>query len=688
MKTIIISTFFIGLSFCVNAQAGHDLWLQNKNAVPVNVVCSKNSSTLSIAKKELQQGWQGKSGETVVLTIKNDKAIKADGFRLSANSVSANSDLGILYGVFELLRRQQTGQNITEQVFNPSYEIRILNHWDNLNGSIERGYAGESIFWRSKDSSFIVTESDRIRWQEYARANASIGINGASINNVNASPAILSADYLRRVKAIHDVLKPYGIKTYLSINFSSPKIIGGLPTSDPLDPAVIKWWKDKATEIYTLIPDFGGFLVKANSEGQPGPQDFGRTHADGANMLADALKPYGGIIMWRAFVYSSNDKDRAKQAYNEFVPLDGQFHDNVIIQVKNGPIDFQPREPFSALFGAMKKTPVMPEFQITQEYLGHSIHLVFLSTMWEECLQSDTYQQGKGSTVAKCTDGTVYAQKHSAIAGVANIGLDTNWCGHEFAQANWYAFGRLAWNNQLKSEQIADEWIKQTFLDNSSQKNEATISEDWNRNFLAPVKQMMLNSREAAVNYMMPLGLHHIFSMMQEHYGPGPWFAPPRMRPDWTPPYYHQADTNDIGFDRTHKGSDAVSQYHEPLASEFNDVATCPENLLLWFHHLPWTYKMKDGKSLWDEMCYRYDKGVHQVRDFQKTWDKVEAYVDKQRFTEVQQKLRKQEINSVVWKDACLLYFQQFSRMPIPYELERPVNNLADIIAIDMTRRR
>jgi len=688
MKTIIISTFFIGLSFCVNAQAGHDLWLQNKNAVPVNVVCSKNSSTLSIAKKELQQGWQGKSGETVVLTIKNDKAIKADGFRLSANSVSANSDLGILYGVFELLRRQQTGQNITEQVFNPSYEIRILNHWDNLNGSIERGYAGESIFWRSKDSSFIVTESDRIRWQEYARANASIGINGASINNVNASPAILSADYLRRVKAIHDVLKPYGIKTYLSINFSSPKIIGGLPTSDPLDPAVIKWWKDKATEIYTLIPDFGGFLVKANSEGQPGPQDFGRTHADGANMLADALKPYGGIIMWRAFVYSSNDKDRAKQAYNEFVPLDGQFHDNVIIQVKNGPIDFQPREPFSALFGAMKKTPVMPEFQITQEYLGHSIHLVFLSTMWEECLQSDTYQQGKGSTVAKCTDGTVYAQKHSAIAGVANIGLDTNWCGHEFAQANWYAFGRLAWNNQLKSEQIADEWIKQTFLDNSSQKNEATISEDWNRNFLAPVKQMMLNSREAAVNYMMPLGLHHIFSMMQEHYGPGPWFAPPRMRPDWTPPYYHQADTNGIGFDRTHKGSDAVSQYHEPLASEFNDVTTCPENLLLWFHHLPWTYKMKDGKSLWDEMCYRYDKGVHQVRDFQKTWDKVEAYVDKQRFTEVQEKLRKQEINSVVWKDACLLYFQQFSRMPIPYELERPVNNLADIIAIDMTRRR
>ena len=689
MKRIITGVFFICYALCCQAQAGHDLWLHKKNAAPVNVVSSKNSATLTIAKKELQQGWQGKPGATIMFTIKNDKEIKRDGFRLTANGVSANSDIGILYGVFELLRRQQTGQTISNQVFNPSYEIRILNHWDNLNGSIERGYAGESIFWHKGDASFVVTENDKTRWQEYARANASIGINCASINNVNASPAILSADYLARVKAINEVFRPYGIKTYLSINFSSPKIIGGLPTSDPLDPAVIKWWKDKAEEIYTLIPDFGGFLVKANSEGQPGPQDFGRTHADGANLLADALKPYGGIIMWRAFVYSSNDKDRAKQAYNEFVPLDGQFRDNVIIQVKNGPIDFQPREPFSPLFGAMKKTPVMAEFQITQEYLGHSTHLVFLSTMWEECLQADTYQEGKGSTVARCTDGSVYPQKHSAIAGVANIGLDTNWCGHEFAQANWYAFGRLAWNNQLGSEQIADEWIKQTFSMDSAQNNSAVnTSGDWNRNFLIPVKQMMMDSREAAVNYMMPLGLHHIFSMMQDHYGPGPWFAPPSMRPDWTPPYYHQADSNGIGFDRTHKGSDAVSQYHEPLASQLNDVSTCPEKLLLWFHHVPWTYKMKDGKTLWDEMCYHYDKGVQQVRDFQKVWDKAEPYVDKQRFIEVQEKLRKQAINAVVWKDACLLYFQQFSRMPIPYELERPVNNLADLIKIDMTRRR
>lgn len=687
MKTInIILLFFLSI-VGANAEDGHQLWLRNKKALPVTVVCSKNSPTLSIARQELQQGWQGKAGASVVLTIKNDKAIKGDGFRLSAVGITADTELGILYGVYELLRRQQTGETVNDEIVNPSYEIRILNHWDNLNGSIERGYAGPSIFWR-KENPFVVTDSDRVIWRQYARANASIGINSAVLNNVNASQLILSADYLTRVKAIAEILRPYGVKTYLSIKFTSPALLGGLKTSDPMDPEVINWWRVKAKEIYSLIPDFGGFLVKASSEGQPGPQDYGRTHADGANMLADALKPYGGIIMWRAFVYSPNDKDRAKQAYNEFVPLDGKFRDNVIIQVKNGPIDFQPREPFSPLFGAMKKTPVMPEFQITQEYLGHSKHLVFLSTMWEECLQSDTYQQGKGSTVSRCTDGSIYPQKHTAIAGVANIGLDTNWCGHDFAQANWYAFGRLAWNNQLKSEQIAHEWIRMTFYADSLQSNNENVAADWNQNFLIPIKQMMLDSREAAVNYMMPLGLHHIFSMMQDHYGPGPWFAPPRMRPDWTPPYYHQADSNGIGFDRTKKGTDAVEQYHDPLASAFNDVSTCPEIYLLWFHHLAWNYKMKSGKSLWDEICYHYDRGVQQVRGFQKTWDKVKPYVDKERFTNVQRKLRTQTINAVVWKDACLLYFQQFSRMPIPDDIERPVNNLDDVIANDMTRRR
>ncbi len=441
------------------------------------------------------------------------------------------------------------------EVFNPSYELRLLDHWDNLNGTIERGYAGHSIFWRSGKDSLVVTEKDKKLWSQYARANASIGINGAVLDNVNASPLILTKPYLGRVQAIAKVLHPYGMKTYLSINFASPSLIGGLKTSDPLNPEVIKWWHDKAKEIYKMIPDFGGFLVKASSEGQPGPQDYGRTHADGANMLADALKPYNGIVMWRAFVYNASGDDRAKQAYVEFMPFDGKFRDNVIIQVKNGPVDFQPREPFSPLFGAMKKTSVMPELQITQEYLGQSVHLVFLSTMWEEFLKSDTYQEGKGSTVARCTDGSIYPQAHTAIAGVSNIGLDTNWCGHTFAQANWYAFGRLAWDNTLSSEQIADEWIKLTFGDNSqnASNTKQQVFADWNLNFLKPVKQMMLDSREAAVNYMMPLGLHHIFAG-NNHYGPGPWYAPKGLRTDWTPPYYHKADSLGIGFNRTQTG--------------------------------------------------------------------------------------------------------------------------------------
>jgi alpha-glucuronidase len=678
---IIVIIFFS--AFRVHAQDSHNLWLRNKKAVPVKVIGTDNSPTLAIASQELKNNWQGKPGATISLAVKPDNSIKGDGFKLSQNSIQANNPVGILYGVYELLRRQQTGQLIKEEIFNPSYEVRVLNHWDNPNGSVERGYAGQSIFWR-RDDPFTITEKDKTLWQQYARANASISINGAVLNNVNASQLILTPDYLKRAKAIAEILRPYGMKIYLSIKYTSPMLLDSLKTSDPFNDTVQRWWKNKAKEIYTLIPDFGGFLVKANSEGQPGPQDYGRTHADGANMLADALKPYGGIVMWRAFVYSPNDKDRAKQAYNEFMPLDGKFHDNVIIQVKNGPVDFQPREPFSPLFGAMKKTSVMPEFQITKEYLGHAIHLVFLSTMWEECLHSDTYQQGPGSTVARCTDGSIYPQKHTAIAGVANIGLDANWCGQDFAQANWYAFGRLAWNNKLKSEQIAEEWIIQTFID-AGRKN--TTKEEWKKSFLVPVKQLMMDSREAAVNYMMPLGFHHIMSA-NGHYGPGPWWAPARMRADWTPPYYHQASTTGVGFDRTKKGSDAVSQYHEPLATTFNDPKACPDIYLLWFHHLPWNFKMKNGHTLWDDICYHYDKGVKQVRGFQKTWDRVEAYVDSTRFKDVQRKLRSQSSNAVLWKDACLLYFQQFSGMPIPYDIERPINNLDEIIANDSGRRR
>jgi alpha-glucuronidase len=687
MKKMIANILFLLTVAAIHAQDSHQLWLRKKTASPVNVISTNRSAVITIAIQELQQGWQGKPGASVLLSIKKDKAIRYDGFRLTPAGVEANTESGILYGAFELLRRQQTGQAIGEEICNPSYEIRILNHWDNPNGTIERGYAGQSIFWH-KDSSLVVTDADKILWQQYARANASIGINAAVLNNVNASPLILSTGYLNRVKAIAEVLHSYGVKTYLAVKFSSPSLLGGLKTSDPLDPAVINWWKDKAKEIYSLIPDFGGFLVKASSEGQPGPQDYGRSHADGANMLADAVSPYGGMVMWRAFVYSPNDKDRAKQAYNEFIDLDGKFRDNVIIQVKNGPIDFQPREPFSPLFGALKKTPAMVEFQITQEYLGHSTHLVFLSAMWEECLQSDTYGQGIGSTVARCTDGSIYPQKHSAMAGVANIGLDTNWCGHDFAQANWYAFGRLAWNNNLKSDQIADEWVKQTFYPDASGKaGSALYSSDWTVNFLTPVKQMMMDSREAAVNYMMPLGFHHIMSA-NGHYGPGPWWAPAGVRADWTPPYYHQADSMGVGFNRSKTGSNAVSQYNEPLASQLNDVNTCPEIYLLWFHHLAWNYKMKSGRTLWDELCYHYDKGVQQVRNFQQTWDKLQRYVDSERFAAVQRKLRDQSANAVLWKDACLLYFQQFSHMPIPYDIERPVNNLDEIMANDMRRRR
>lgn len=689
MKITILILIMIMFVPVLHAENGHNLWLRGVCTGSVTIECSKSSATIDIAKQELHRYWQGKENAKVSLRVKTDQSIKGDGYKLTAGGIQANTDFGILYGVYGLLRRQQTGEPLKEEVVNPSYERRILDHWDNLNGSVERGYAGRSIFWHSGNDSLVISEQDKKRWQEYARADASIGINGAVLNNVNASPLVLTPGCLEKVKAIAAVLRPYGVKTYLSVNFASPSVIGGVKTADPLDPEVKKWWQDKAREIYHLIPDFGGFLVKANSEGQPGPQNFGRTHADGANMMADALKPYGGIVMWRAFVYNPSDEDRAKQAYSEFMPLDGQFRDNVIIQVKNGPIDFQPREPFSPLFGAMKKTSVMPELQVTQEYLGQSVHLVFLASMWEEFLKSDTYQSGHGSTVARCTDGSIYPQGHTAIAGVANTGRDPNWCGHPFAQANWYAFGRLAWNNQLTSGQIADEWLKLTFKPTTPKDSAGSmiLQTEWDLKFLEPIKRMMLESSEATVNYMMPLGLHHIFSA-NGHYGPGPWWAPKGMRKDWTPPYYHQADTAGIGFDRTQTGSDAISQYHEPLSSLFSNVKTCPEIYLLWFHHLSWNYKMKSGRSLWEGMCYHYEEGLQQVRGFQETWDRVRPYVDQERFSIVQSKLREQCLNAQVWKDACLLYFQQYSRMPIPCNIERPVHNLKDLMENDMRGRR
>lgn len=662
--------FFLIIPLLAFAEDGSQLWLRfpAKNGISADKIISKgNSPTLNIARKELSSHWQGQAVE--LCTENKEKNLK-DGYKIVSTPekivISAGKEIGLLYGVYHILRLQQTKADLSHlnSIEKPSYDVRILNHWDNLDGSIERGYAGRSL-WKWEDLPGKISP----RYEEYARANASVGINSVVLNNVNASPNMLREDYLKKVKVLADIFRPYGIKVYLSVNFSSPKVLGGLQNSDPLNKDVQKWWKDKAAEIYKLIPDFGGFLVKANSEGQPGPQDYGRTHADGANMMADALKPYHGIVMWRAFVYSPSKDDRAKQAYLEFVPLDGKFRDNVIIQIKNGPVDFQPREAFNPLFGALRKTSEMVEFQITQEYLGISNHLVYLAPLFKETLESDTYSDGQGSTIAKITDGTLRPAKVTAISAVANIGEDTNWTGHHFAQANWYAFGRLAWNHQLSSEQIADEWIKMTFTDNQK--------------FLNPVKEMMLSSRETAVDYMMPLGLHHIFAG-GHHYGPEPWGDYKGGRPDWSTVYYHQADAQGLGFNRTKTGSNAVSQYFPPLNERYGNISTCPENLILWFHHVPWDYTMKDGKILWDELCYTYDSGVKKVRDYQKVWDKMEPYIDEQRFADVQSKLKIQSKDAVWWKDACLLYFQTFSKKPIPYDIERPVHELEDLKKIKL----
>ncbi len=571
--------------------------------------------------------------------------------------IAANQDAGVLYGTYNLLRLMQTHNSLSELNITslPKTKIRLLNHWDNLNRSVERGYAGLSLWnWKA------LPDTIDPRYKDYARANASIGINGSVLTNVNANALILTKEYLVKVAAIANVFRPYNIKVYLTARFSAPIEIGKLKTADPLDPEVITWWENKADEIYTLIPDFGGFLVKANSEGQPGPQNYNRTHADGANLLADAVAPHNGIVMWRAFVYDNNvPDDRAKQAYNEFVPLDGKFRDNVLIQVKNGPIDFQPREPFHPLFGAMPETPLMTEFQITQEYLGASVHLVFLAPLYEECLKSDTYAKGKGSLVAKVIDGTLENHQLTAMAGVSNIGNTRNWTGHPFAQANWYAFGRLAWDPYLKSMDIADEWIKMTFTNDIETVN--------------LIKKMMLNSREIAVNYMTPIGLHHQM-YAGHHYGPGPWVN--RGRADQTSVYYNRADSVGIGFNRNSSGSNAVSQYYQPVRDIFEKIETCPENLLLWFHHVPWDYQMRSDRILWDELCFKYQEGINSVRWLQSEWEKTKDIVDNERYEIVKSLLLKQERDAKIWKDACILYFQTFSKRPIPEGVEKPENTL------------
>lgn len=666
MKKYLILLFTVLTSLYVSAQSdGSQLWLGKQYANSCQVISQlPDDATAKIAKQELENNWRGKNVE-----LKIDKSLNlGEGYNIYARpaqqgdniqyeaTITASNPIGLLYGAYELIRLQNTDAYNTgsgnqqhfskaiDETEKPQVGLRILNHWDNLDGSIERGYAGKSIFkWEEiklgkngKGGSISKSLHDRLI--TYARANASLGINGSVLNNVNASPKMMTAEYINKVKIIANILRPYGIRVYLSINFASPMALGYTKTADPLDKKVQQWWKKKAKEIYATIPDFGGFLVKANSEGQPGPGDYHRTHADGANMLADAVKPYGGIIMWRSFVYGANHKgeDRVKQAVSEFKGMDGKFRDNVILQSKNGPLDFQPREPYAPIFDNIKQTPQIAELQITQEYLGQSKHLTYLAPMWKEFF------------------GFVNPNRLVGISGVANIGDDANWCGHPFSQANWYAFGRLAWNPSLTAEEIAHEWLVQTY-GNQDEK------------FTKPVEMMMMTSREACVNYMMPLGLHHIFKF-DHHYGPEPDGFIASYPLEWCPVYYHKADAQGVGFDRSSKGTDAVGQYPEPYRSMYDNIATCPEEYLLWFHHVPWTYKMKSGSTLWQELCMRYNMGVAMVevyRDFWHTSAKQYMKGHEQEWQHTDSLLNVQLENAKEWRNTCLKYFQTFSKMKI-----------------------
>lgn len=666
MKKYLILLFTVLTSLHVSAQSdGSQLWLGKQYANSCQVISQlPDDATAKIAKQELENNWRGKNVE-----LKIDKALNlGEGYNIYARpaqqgdniqyeaTITASNPIGLLYGAYELIRLQNTDayntgsgnqQNFSkaiDETEKPKVSLRILNHWDNLDGSIERGYAGKSIFkWEEiklgkngKGGSISKSLHDRLI--TYARANASLGINGSVLNNVNASPKMMTAEYINKVKIIANILRPYGIRVYLSINFASPMALGYTKTADPLDKKVQQWWKKKAKEIYATIPDFGGFLVKANSEGQPGPGDYHRTHADGANMLADAVKPYGGIIMWRSFVYGANHKgeDRVKQAVSEFKGMDGKFRDNVILQSKNGPLDFQPREPYAPIFDNIKQTPQIAELQITQEYLGQSKHLTYLAPMWKEFF------------------GFVNPDRLVGISGVANIGDDANWCGHPFSQANWYAFGRLAWNPSLTAEEIAHEWLVQTY-------------ENQDEKFTKPVEMMMMTSREACVNYMMPLGLHHIFKF-DHHYGPEPDGFIASYPLEWCPVYYHKADAQGVGFDRSSKGTDAVGQYPEPYRSLYDNIETCPEEYLLWFHHVPWTYKMKSGSTLWQELCMKYNMGVAMVevyRDFWHTSAKQYMKGHEQEWQHTDSLLNVQLENAKEWRNTCLKYFQAFSKMKI-----------------------
>lgn len=603
--------------------------------------------------------------KAIVLTIGDEKPLsQREGFRIwstpGSTIISGKSENGLIYGCFAFIRKIQLQESLTFEVDeNPKIQIRMLNHWDNANGTVERGYAGSSM-WKWFELPYRIDP----RYIQYARANAAIGINAVSINNVNASSRFLTAEYLEKIKAVADVLRPYGIKVFISVNFRSPRTLGGLKTSDPLDPEVKAWWKAKTEEIHRFIPDFGGYLVKANSEGEPGPQDYGRTHADGANMLAETLEGHEGIVIWRAFVYDADPKgDRFKEAYQQFKPLDGQFHPKAVVQVKNGPIDFMPREPFHPMFGAFPKTPLAMEFQITQEYIGHATHMAYLAPMFKECLDADTYANGAGTTVAKVIDGSAHQYPITVMAGVANTGSDDNWTGHPIGQANWYAFGRLAWDHTLSSEQIAREWIKQTLT-----KSPEAIEQ---------ISKLMLKSLPTYIKYTYPLGLHHMMGE-SHHYGPQPWLEK-SGRPDWTSVYYHRAAEDGIGFDRTGKMSDALKLYAPGVQNAWNDPHKTDLNYLMWFHHLPWDFKLSTGNILWDELMIRYYQGPEDVLEMQKIWESLRDRIDPETFENVKGRLAIQYKEALWWRDSCYLYFKQFSKLPLPAGLSEPNRTLEDV---------
>lgn len=689
----------VGFAQNTHAEDGYNLWLRYqaldtsyKEIISQKISClyipGTNTPTLDAAKQELQRGFKGFVGKPLniattltpgclVLAIDTQLAklnlpvkilegLGPEGYQIqtvnnkrgSYTVITASTYQGLLYGSFALLQHVQQHKPFSTltQINTPNVKLRVLNHWDNLNRHVERGYAGQSIWdwWHLPD---ILSP----RYTDYARANASVGINGTVLNNVNSKAASLTPRYIAKAQALANVFRPYGIKVYLSARFNAPMELGDLPTADPLNPKVQKWWQNKAKDIYAAIPDFGGFLVKANSEGQPGPQDYGRTHADGANMLAKALAPHGGVVMWRAFVYSEhNPEDRAKQAYDEFQPLDGAFAPNVLVQVKNGPIDFQPREPFHPLFGAMPKTPLMLELQLTKEYLGFATHLAYLGTLYEEVLTADTYRDGPNSTVASVTDGSLHNHTLTGVAGVANIGRDRNWSGSIFDQANWFAFARLAWNPNAKAQAIAKEWLTLTFNNNPA--------------FIEPALKIMMQSREAVVNYMTPLGLTHQMAT-GHHYGPGPWVNE-LARPEWNPTYYNKANKQGIGFDRTKSGSNALSQYTPQVANAFKAVDKIEDEYLLWFHHVPWMHKTQSGLPLWHAFIHRYDVGIKTVRDIQNTWQGLKPFIDTERFEDTKARLNVQLKEAQWWRDASLAYFQSVNKLPFPKTVSPPPQNI------------